>query len=172
MRLKSGRKCEDNLMQQGLEDLRGLSAAEAKEYITHYITTLKLTEKKCEELDRELVKWTGRVEFARTRDSLALSLEAEEEVRKIKARQDILKAEIAELKDQIQNMRQYLPGLGARERSIDPDLLEQELLIALGKMPGEEIKAGTDSRFEEMDVDAALEALKAKMGRESPNGAL
>ncbi|MDR0719419.1 MAG: chromosome partitioning protein [Treponema sp.] len=158
-------------MEQGHEDLRGLSAAEAKEYIIRYITTLKLTEKRCEELDQELVKWTSRVELARSRDSLALSLEAEEEAKKIKTRRDILKAEIAELRNQIQNMRQYLPILGAQERNIDPDLLEQEFLIALGKIPGEEIKAETDYRFEEADADAALEALKAKMRRDSQDEA-
>jgi phage shock protein A len=159
-------------MEQGPENLSGLSAAEAKEYITRYITTLKLTEKKCEELDRELTKWTGRVELARSRNSLALSLEAEGEAEKIKTRRDVLKAEIAELRNQIQNMRRYLPILGAQERNIDPDLLEQEFLIALGKMPGEEIKAETNHRFEEAEADAALEALKAKMRRDSQDGVL
>ncbi|MDR2029431.1 MAG: chromosome partitioning protein [Treponema sp.] len=154
-------------MKQGYEDLKGLSVAEAKEYITQYITTLKLTEKRCEELDQELIKWASRVELARSRGSSALSLEAEEEAKKIETQRDILKAEIAELRDQIQNMRQYVPKLGAQERSIDPDLLEQELLITLGEMPGEDTKAETDYRFEEAEADAALEALKAKMRRDS-----
>jgi phage shock protein A len=163
--LKLEGKHGSKLMEQGYEDLRGLSATEAKEYITHYITTLKLTEKKCEELDQKLVKWTNRVELARSRGSSALSLEAEEEAKRIKIQKDILEAEIAELKNQIRYMQRQLPGLGAQERAIDPDLLEQELLIAMGKIPGEEIKPGTDRRFEEVEADAALEALKAKMGR-------
>jgi len=61
-------------------------------------------------------------------------------------------------------MRRQLPGLAARERSIDPDLLEQELLMALGQT-GEE--AGTERAFQKLEkeksADEALDALKARM---------
>jgi hypothetical protein len=57
--------------------------------------------------------------------------------------------------------------LAARQRSIDPDLLEQELLIAAGYLPGEEEKAQNDRLFSEMEknaaADAALSELKVKM---------
>jgi hypothetical protein len=73
-------------------------------------------------------------------------------------------------------MRRRLPGVAARERRIDPDLLEQELLITLGRMPGEgEGPAGEgaalpgDDAFKDAEVGAALAALKAKMGL-SPEG--
>jgi phage shock protein A len=158
-------------MEQGHEDLGGLSFAEAKEYIVRYMTTLKLTEKQCAELDAELRKWEGRVELARSRSSPELAEEAQGEADKIKVRRDSLQAEIDGLKKQIEDMRRQLPTLAGRERSVDPDLLEQELLIALGKMPGDEIRSASDRGFAEMEADAALEALKAKMRddpRESP----
>jgi hypothetical protein len=72
-----------------------------------------------------------------------------------------------ELKSQIETMRSQLPGLAARERSIDPDLLEQELLISRGYLPGDEVKAETDRRVRDLEknaaLDAELEALKTKM---------
>jgi capsule polysaccharide export protein KpsE/RkpR len=84
-------------------------------------------------------------------------------VDKLQAELDALAGEIAELKAQIQRMREQLPGLAARERSVDPDLLEQELRIALGEDLAGDDKADLDRRFEAAEADAALEALKAKM---------
>ena len=67
-------------------------------------------------------------------------------------------------------MRRQIPLLAARERSIDPDLLEQELLMTLGNMPGDEEKVRAERQFREMEkaqsADAALDELKAKMNRQ------
>ena len=77
-------------------------------------------------------------------------------------------AEADELRSGVERMRRQLPGLEARRRTIDPDLLEQELLIAAGRMPGDEGAAETERRLAELEkssgADAALEELKAKMG--------
>ncbi|AEF86829.1 hypothetical protein TREPR_3376 [Treponema primitia ZAS-2] len=148
------------------DDLRGMGAVDAKEYIFHYITTLKLTEKKREECSTEYEKWAARVSLAQSRGAQDLAPQAQAEADKMQAQRDALDAEIAGLKGQIQRMRDQLPGLAARERSVDPDLLEQELLIALGLTPGEELKPGLERQFEEAEADAALEALKAKMKRD------
>jgi hypothetical protein len=60
--------------------------------------------------------------------------------------------------------------LAARERSIDTDLLEQELLIANGRMPGDEEKARSERAFDKLETEAAAEAalakLKAKMAEQ------
>jgi phage shock protein A len=151
------------VMEQSPENLRGMGAAEAKEYIFHYITTLKLTEKAHGELIGEHEKWLSRVKLARSGGKEDLALAAQAEADKLQARRDALAAEIAELKAQIQRMRDQLPGLAARERSVDPDLLEQELVIALGGSPGDEGKADLDRQFEAAEADAALEALKTRM---------
>jgi phage shock protein A len=154
-------------MEQSPEDLRGMGAADAKEYIFHFITTLKLTEKKHEELAGEREKWLSRVDLARSKGAEELALAAQGEADKLQAEQDALAAEIDGLKAQIKRMGDQLPGLAARERSVDPDLLEQELLIALGETlgeaRGENGKADLDRQFKAAEADAALEALKTKM---------
>jgi phage shock protein A len=149
-------------MEQPPESLRGMNAADAKEYIFHHITTLKLTEKKRDELAGEQKKWLDRISLAQSRGAEDLALAARGEAEKLRTEREALDAEIADLKTRIRRMRDQLPGLAARERSVDPDLLEQELLIALGG--GEE--ADLERRFEAAEADAALEALKAQLNRD------
>jgi hypothetical protein len=161
-------------MEQRPEDLRGMDAGAAREYVFHHITALKLSEKRYRELDEEYAKWTGRAELARGRDAPDLAREAQAEAARAEACREALGAEIAELRGQIEGMRRQLPALAARERSLDPDLLEQELLIALGKNPGEEEPEGTaqtERGFAEMDAQAALESLKKKMGLDAASAA-
>jgi phage shock protein A len=156
-------------MEQPPEDLSGMGAADAKEYIFHYITTLKLTEKKYGELIQEHEKWLTRVALARSKGAEDLALAAQGEADKVGLERDAIAAEIADLKNKIQRMRDQLPALAARERSIDPDLLEQDLLIALGYMPGDEAKPELERQFAAAEADAALEALKTKLKTDGPS---
>jgi phage shock protein A len=142
-------------MEQLPEDLSGMGAADAKEYIFHYITTLKLTEKKLGELNGEYEKWLSRINLAKSKGAEDLAVAAQGEADKIRAERDAIETEITALQAQIQRMRDQLPGLAARERSIDPDLLEQELLLAL--------KPELERQVQKAEADAALEALKAKL---------
>ncbi|MDR3145596.1 MAG: chromosome partitioning protein [Treponema sp.] len=165
-------------MEQNRQDLRGMSAGDAKEYLFHHISALKLTEKAYRELEGEIAKWDGRAALAASRAAADLAREAEAEALRRREKQAGLGAEIAELKDHIEGIRRQLPGLAARERSIDPDILEQEIRIALGKTPGGDGDAGdgdtdaagasgagqTARAIEDLAADAALEALKARMG--------
>ncbi|MDR0589623.1 MAG: chromosome partitioning protein, partial [Spirochaetaceae bacterium] len=86
---------------------------------------------------------------------------------KFEAEGDALTGEIRELTGEITRLRRQIPGLAARERSVDPDLLEQELLMALGHTPGEgdEGTRETAGEFERLNADRALDALKEKMRR-------
>ena len=146
-----------------------MDLSSAKEYLLGLISTLKLTEKGIQDLDIELDKWKSRVELAISGGHPDLALEAEKEVERIKSKQQQLTIETNELKTQIEETRRQLPRLAASVRSIDPDLLEQELLITAGYLPGEEEKARNDRLFSEMEKDAtaedALLQLKAKMGK-------
>ncbi|MDR1588044.1 MAG: chromosome partitioning protein [Treponema sp.] len=150
------------------ENLDGLDAAGVKEFIYAYISTLKLTEKKIRALEEDLNKWASRIELARAGNHADLAAEAEKETEKIREQKQALSAETEILKGQIEEIRKKLPLIAARERSIDPDLLEQELLMATGRLPGEEDKARTERLFKDMEkenaADIALAELKAKMG--------
>jgi len=150
--------------------LTGMSAGEAKDYILSYITTLKLTEKEINALMEEAEKWKGRSDLARSKGMDELLAEAEKECEKINIRLEALLAEKRTLEENIASMRRQLPGLAARERSIDPDILEQELLMALGKT-AEEISQ--DKAFRDLEKEAAagsaLDALKAKMKEGDPS---
>jgi phage shock protein A len=159
------------------DDLSGMEPDAAKEYVLGHVSVLKLTEKEIASLAEALAKWEGRIRLARSRDAGDLAAEAEKEVRRIGEKKAALENEAAGLRAQIETMRRRLPGLAARRRSVDPDLLEQELLMAAGRMPGDEQKAAADRAFEGLEkekaADDALEALKAKMGTirgEAPAG--
>ena len=149
-------------------DLTGMGVTEAKEYILNYITTLKLTQKEISSLEEEAVKWKSRIELARSKGAEDILGEAERETEKIGIRLAGLGEEVRDLKDGIEAMKRQLPGLAARERSVDPDLLEQELLMALGQT---EEDAATERAFRKLEkentADAALEALKIKMKGET-----
>ena len=146
------------------ENLAGMSAAAAKEFILAYIATLKLTEKEIQSLEAEKAKWKSRVELARSHSRGDLLAEAEKEAERAESRLAVLREEERDLKERITAMQRQLPGLAARERSIDPDLLEQDLLMAAGLT---QEQARTERAFrkleKECEADAALEALKAKM---------
>ena len=151
-------------MGNDLIKLDGMSAAAAKDYIFSLITTIKLTEKEIHSLEEDAAKWKSRVELARSSGKNDLALEAEKEADRIERKISDLCEEGKSLKNQIEEARRQLPGLAARERSIDADLLEQELLISLGQT---EEEAETERAFKklekEADADSALQALKDKM---------
>ncbi|MDR2245229.1 MAG: chromosome partitioning protein [Treponema sp.] len=139
--------------------------AAAKEYLFHHIAALKLTEKTQDELLADLDTWEKREELARSRNVPSLAAKAEKEVGRIRAKAEALAVEIAGMRATIEKLRKELPSLAAQKRTVDPaqkaDLLEQELLITLGKNPRDEIQNG--NAFKTVEADAALEALKAKM---------
>jgi phage shock protein A len=150
-------------MEQNLIDINGMTAEAAKEYLFALICTLKLTEKQVQEIDEELRRWNARIELAKSRGLPDLASEAEQEAGRTKSGREQLAGEIAGLKSQIEEIRRGLPLLAARQRAVDPDLLEQELLMAAGYLPGEEEKARKSRLFSDMEKEAAAEAALAKL---------
>jgi len=135
-----------------------------------YLQTIKLTEKQIDEIKAEAQKWEDRVKLARDKGMEDLALEAEKKAAELRAKQAALESEAAEVRAEMEKIRREAPGRAARQRSIDPDLLEQELLMAAGRMPGTEKEAAADRAFAELEKDdkaqSALDALKAKMNQE------
>jgi phage shock protein A len=156
-------------MEQNPDDIRGMPASDAREYILGFITTLKLNEKKLSALKDERGKWENRVRLAQNSGSEDLSAQAESVCLNIGNRIQSLEAENAGLKTRIRSMTGQVPGLAARERSIDPDMLEQELLLAAGLGPG----LPEDRKFavleQEEAAESALRELKQKIKPVSPD---
>ena len=145
-------------------DLSGMSPSAAKEFIFGFIATIKLTEKEILHVEEEAAKWKNRANLARSIGSEDLLNEAEKQAERANSKLSALREEASELKDKIDIMRRQLPGLAARERSVDADLLEQELLMALGQT---EEEAKTEKAFKNLEkesaADAALKELKDKL---------
>ena len=158
---------EEQISEREPDDLTGMSVSDAKEYIRQHIITLKLTEKARDALAEQNEIWVSRASLALSSEAVDLAVQAHQELDTIRTKQAALEVEIAGLKAKIEKMKRQLPGLAARERSIDPDLLQQELLIATGYLPGDDDKAAADQEFKAAEksasAEAALEALKAKM---------
>jgi phage shock protein A len=148
-------------------NLAGMSAAAAKDYILAHITQVKLNEKETAKLEAEAGAWKARAALARSRSESSLASEAENRAETLLGKASALRGENAGLQAQIGRMRRQIPGLAARERSVDPDLLLQELLITAGRNPGGEEDAVLERNFAALEknaaADAALAALKTKM---------
>jgi phage shock protein A len=155
-------------------DLSGMDTAQAKEYILHYVTTLKLTQKKLDEVEQDLSKWNLRIKLAHSKGESGLVLEAERETDKIKARKTELSGEVKELQILIEKMLRQLPDITGQERTgafeetaRALDILEQELLIAAGHLPGDEKEVKINRTMQKLENDTIAETelalLKAKM---------
>jgi phage shock protein A len=151
------------------DNLFGMSAADAKEYVAAHISTLRVTEKQAAVQRAEEAKWKSRVDLAVHAGKTDLAEAAKAQADAAASKAAALEAEAAELKTLIEKMKRQRPGVAARERSVDPDLLEQELLMATGHDPGEEKEAATERDFAALEKDAAAEsaltALKQKLGK-------
>jgi phage shock protein A len=149
------------------DNLSGMSFSDAKQYIVQHLIAFKINAKKIDELNLEIEKWNQRVALAASKGAADLAQEAQRKADQLCSERETLSAENDDLKNLIDSMRRQLPLIASRERSIDSDLLEQELLIAAGYNPGDEEKVGLNRKFADLEkntsADAALEALKKKM---------
>ena len=124
---------EDKNLMQEISKLRSMGASDAKEIILECITTLKLTEKDIASLEEDLKKWQNRLELSRSKGADDLVLAAVKEIERMEAKLTTLREEHGSLRNNIASMHRQLPGLKVRERSIDPYILAEELLLAIEK---------------------------------------
>jgi phage shock protein A len=146
-----------------------MNVLEAKEEFLAFVATLKLTQKEISALEIEAEKWKNRTQLAEKHGQEDLIKESFKEAERINFKLSVLKEEEHSLKSSIDELRKLIPALTARERIIDPDLLEQELLAALGQT---EEEARAERAFRKLEkenaVDLALEELKIKMKGGAP----
>ncbi len=149
-------------------DLTGLTENQAKDFLISHVAALKLSENALAEVEAELEKWRKRSRLALDAGQSELIAAAEREVITLSVKRDKLAQETEELRATVNELRRKLPGVAARQRSVDPDLLEQEILMAAGHLPGDEDVVKTNNDLATLEraanAESALAALKAKMG--------
>jgi phage shock protein A len=177
-------------------DLSGLDLDSAKEYIFAYAVDVKRLEKEIAEARQELERWKGRQALAEGKLAAArpesappaadpMAALAEAARSKVAGAADklvALEAERADLRAKINRMREQLPIISSRERSIDPDRLLAELQMMTGELlsgtdgPDSDgrSQAATEADFAKLEADAKadseLEALRRRAAAEAAGG--
>lgn len=117
-------------------DLRGLSAAEARNYVLAFITSMKSTEQALTAVEQDLALWTKRVELAAAKGASDLESAARTKVDELAGKHLSLESERAELSGKVARLKEQLPLAMASERSVDTDLLLAQLQMATGEALG------------------------------------
>lgn len=168
-----------------LEELSKLDYQGAMELMVVYSTDIKMQEKELEPLKKEAELWASRVSLAESKALPDLAQAARERHGQIQEKIAALENSILELKLDVARLKEALPGLKAKERSIDPDQLLAELSMMTGEAMDPE-KAKFDREFAALEgsgagtsapqsepqsspkpsspVDDTLAALKRKLG--------
>jgi len=149
------------------QEFLSLDLEGAREYLLAYTTTLKQYDKDIASLDQDLALWKGRVGLAEGKGEAALADAARARMAELEAKRQSLAAERAGIAGDVVRIKERLPYLKARERSVDPDRLLAELQMMTGALLEPE-KAAADRELEATEKDSkandALAELKRKMG--------
>jgi hypothetical protein len=142
-------------------DLTDLDPKDAKRIVIDYITTLKKTRSKREELRQEFEKWEKRHTLASERGESELAAEALSRAKSAVEEHERLGAEERELEVVVEHLQGQLRALSGRpRRTVDADAL-------LASLEG---VVGTDNQTKEtirdLDAEAELEKLKKKLSSE------
>ncbi len=155
-----------------LEELSKLDEAGAMELLLAYTTDIKRHDKDIEALERDRQLWDSRIKLAEGKGLSELAQGARAQLSRIEASLSGITAAREELKLDVSRIREALPSIKARRRSIDPDLLQAELSMLAG---GEEeaSAAKLEDEFKALEGAAEsvdpLEKLKRKMGLGGPS---
>ena len=154
-------------------DLSGLDENAAKEYVFAHLTQIKLNEKESAGLEAKAARWQERAALAGARGENGLAGEAEARAAALRDKAAAIRGETEALRAVTERMLHSFPNRAAPaagKRSVDTDLLLQELLMAAGRDPGSEDDFALERRFAGLCNDAAAEealaALKKKAAGE------
>ena len=153
-----------------LEELSRIDYKGAMDLLFAYTTDIKRHEKDMEALRKDLALWTSRVSLAEAKGLAELAAGARGQCAQLETRLADIQASRTELQRDADRIREALPGIKSRERSIDPDRLQAELDM----LTGEAMDPGRAKLERELDTLSGsaqsadpLDALKRKMGLSS-----
>ncbi len=153
-------------------DLSGLDLAGAKEYIFAYAVDIKRYDRELAQARSELELWRGRIALAEGKSMTQLAVAARSKSDQVQSQISTLEAERAALVVKVARMKEQLPMISARERSIDPDRLLAELQLMTGELLGDSAsaEARTAAEFSRLEAESAaetgLDALKKRAAGE------
>ena len=143
-------------------DLSGLDPAAAREYVHGFVTTLRLTVKRRQQLETERDTWEERVRRAAAAGDDRLRDAARDRLRRVQQDVGRVAAEEAELGAQVEVLQRQL----RRIRATGPATVDTEQLLAqLQEMVGDHdtLKEDLDRLSAEQRAAAELESLKRRM---------
>jgi chromosome segregation ATPase len=157
-----------------LEELSHLDYQGAMDMLFAYTTDIKRHEKDVDALRKEIEIWSSRVKLAEGKGMTELAEAAKTQVSQLNGKIAEIDASRAELVRDAQRIKESLSGIKAKERSIDPDLLQAELSMMTGEALDPE-KAKLERELSALEsagaageagapAEDALTALKRKMG--------
>ncbi len=153
-----------------LEELSKLDHQGAMDLLYAYTTDIKRIAKELAEYGKEEGLWKSRVELARSKGREDLAAGAQTMLDDISSKMAAAAGERAALAADADRLKEALPGIKAKERSIDPDALAAELSVLTGEAldPGKAALERDLSALEKPSAqgaaESALDALKRKMG--------
>ena len=143
-------------------DLSGLDPAAAREYVHGFVTTLRLTVKRRQQLESERQTWEDRVRRAAAAGDDRLRDAARDRLRRVQEDCGRVAAEEAELRPQVEVLqRQLLRIRATATTTVDTE----QRLAQLQEMVGEHdtLKEDLDRLSAEQRAAAELESLKRRM---------
>ena len=143
-------------------DLSGLDPAAAREYVHGFVTTLRLTLKRRQQLETERHTWEERVRRAAAAGDDRLRDAARDRLRRVQEDCGRVAAEEAKLRAQVEVLqRQLLRVRATAATTVDAE----QLLAQLQEMVGDHdtLKEDLDRLSAEQRAAAELESLKRRM---------
>ncbi|HEY9054418.1 MAG TPA: hypothetical protein VIO60_06335 [Rectinemataceae bacterium] len=149
-----------------LEELSKLDQRGALDLLYAYTTDIKRLDKEIADFSKEEGLWSSRVELARSKGLGELAAGAMRMLDDVRAKKAAAVQSRSEFAADAARIKEALPGIKAKERSIDPDALAAELSVLTGEAlePGAAAVERDLSALEKPSAESALEELKRKMG--------
>jgi len=143
-------------------DIEGLGPEDARQYVLHFITSLKTTRAQRRKLADDLKLWRRRVALASEKKAPDLEAEAVRRVGELEAREAELAAEERDLSLKVEILKEKLAALRPRaEMQVDADRLLAELQILAGP------RDNLAEALKDTEADRLLAELKERLENEN-----